>query len=68
VSAIYIVAMVVVGLHIYHGLWSAFQTLGWNRPPTFRWRGGGGAAAVVAAGIAGGYILIPVAVLAGLIR
>ncbi len=66
VSAIYIVAMVVVGLHIYHGLWSAFQTLGWNRPPTFRWRRG--AAAVVAAVIAGGYISIPVAVLAGLIR
>jgi len=66
VSAIYIVAMVVVGLHVYHGLWSAFQTLGWNRPPTFRWRRG--AAAVVAAVIAGGYISIPVAVLAGLIR
>ncbi len=66
VSAIYVVAMVVVGLHVYHGLWSAFQTLGWNRPPTFRWRRG--AAAAIAAVIAGGYILIPVAVLAGLIR
>src|SRR6266567_923232 len=66
VSAIYVVAMVVVGLHVYHGLWSAFQTLGWNRPPTFRWRRG--AAAAIAAVIAGGYISIPVAVLAGLIR
>ena len=66
VSAIYIVAMVVVGLHIYHGLWSAFQTLGWNRAPTFRWRRG--AAAAIAAVIAGGYISIPVAVLTALIR
>src|SRR2546422_8710486 len=40
VSAAYVVAMVVVGLHVYHGLWSAFQTLGLNRPPTFRWRRG----------------------------
>src|SRR6266566_4151899 len=61
VSAIYIVAMVVVGLHIYHGLWSAFQTLGWNRPPAFRWRGGGGAGAGVRAVIRGGIIFIPVA-------
>ncbi len=66
VSAVYIVAMVFVGLHIYHGLWSAFQTLGWNRPPTFWWRRG--AAAAIAAVIAGGYISIPVAVLAGLIH
>src|SRR2546428_14063834 len=40
VSAAYVVAMVVVGLHVYHGLWRAFQTLGLNRPPTFRWRRG----------------------------
>src|SRR2546428_3836064 len=40
VSAGYGVAMVVVGLHVYHGLWSAFQTLGLNRPPTVRWRRG----------------------------
>lgn len=28
----YIVSMVVVALHIIHGLWSAFQTLGANHP------------------------------------
>ena len=58
--------MLALGLHIHHGLWSAFQTLGVNRSPTTRWRRG--VAATVAALIAGGYILIPVAVLAGRLR
>jgi succinate dehydrogenase / fumarate reductase cytochrome b subunit len=62
----YIVAVVVVGLHIDHGLWSAFQTLGLNRPPTFRWRRG--VAGAIAALITAGYIAIPVAVLAGKLR
>src|SRR5213596_211076 len=66
VSAGYGVAMVVVGLHVYHGLWSAFQTLGLNRPPTVRWRRG--VAGMVAGLITAGYIAIPVAVLAGVLR
>jgi succinate dehydrogenase cytochrome b subunit len=66
VSAAYIVAVVAVGLHVYHGLWSALQTLGLNRPPTSGWRRG--VAAGVAVLITGGYIAIPVAVLAGVVR
>ena len=66
VSAMYVVAVVVVGLHIDHGLWSAFQTLGLNRPPTFRWRRG--VAGAIAALITAGYIAIPVAVLVGKLR
>ncbi|HEX4601844.1 MAG TPA: succinate dehydrogenase cytochrome b subunit [Gemmatimonadales bacterium] len=66
VAAGYAVALVAVGLHIYHGLWSAFQTLGLNRPPTEGWRRG--AAALVAALITAGYLVIPAAVLAGLVR
>jgi succinate dehydrogenase / fumarate reductase cytochrome b subunit len=30
--AFYVVAMVVVALHVRHGLWSAFQTVGANHP------------------------------------
>lgn len=30
--AIYLAAMVIVGLHVRHGLWSAFQTIGANHP------------------------------------
>ena len=29
---IYVVAMIVVALHVRHGLWSAFQTIGANHP------------------------------------
>lgn len=31
-SAIYIVANLALGFHLFHGLWSMFQTLGWNGP------------------------------------
>ena len=58
--------MMVLGLHLYHGTWSALQTLGLNRPPTGRWRRG--VAAGIAVLIAGAYISIPVAVLAGILR
>ncbi len=66
VSAFYAVAVIAVGLHIYHGLWSAFQTLGANRPPSRGWRRGvaGGIALVITAG----YVSIPVSVLAGVLR
>lgn len=66
VSLFYAAAMVVVGLHIYHGLWSAFQTLGLHRAPVARWRGV--AAGVIAAAITAGYLAIPAAVLAGVLR
>lgn len=32
VASFYAVANVLLGLHLYHGLWSFFQTLGWNHP------------------------------------
>jgi len=32
VIVIYVAAMVVVGLHVRHGFWSAFQSLGANHP------------------------------------
>ncbi|HOI09625.1 MAG TPA: succinate dehydrogenase cytochrome b subunit [Myxococcota bacterium] len=32
VSAFYIAAVVLLGIHFYHGLWSWFQTLGWSHP------------------------------------
>lgn len=31
-SGFYIVANLALGLHLFHGLWSMFQTLGWNGP------------------------------------
>lgn len=32
VVAIYVLAAVLVGMHLNHGLWSLFQSLGWNHP------------------------------------
>jgi len=65
VSAIYIVANIFLGLHLFHGLWSLFQTLGINSP---RWNDrletfARGAATLVVIG----NISMPVAVLTGLI-
>jgi succinate dehydrogenase / fumarate reductase, cytochrome b subunit len=37
-AAFYIVAMLALGLHIYHGTWSLFQTLGLNAKRFNAWR------------------------------
>ena len=66
VSAFYIVAMLLLCMHLYHGLWSMFQSLGFSHPrytPVLK-----RSAAVVAILIAAGNISIPVSVLAGLVR
>ncbi len=61
---VYIVAMLLLCLHLYHGLWSMFQSLGIAHPrytPMLQaW-----ARRVVATLIAVGNISIPLAVLAG---
>jgi succinate dehydrogenase / fumarate reductase cytochrome b subunit len=66
VAGFYILAMLLLCLHLYHGLWSMFQSLGIAHPrytPMLR-KG----AAVVAALIAVGNISIPTAVLLGLLK
>jgi succinate dehydrogenase / fumarate reductase cytochrome b subunit len=32
VTAFYVIAMVILGIHLYHGAWSMFQSLGINHP------------------------------------
>lgn len=58
-AAFYVVAMGVVGLHLRHGISSAFQSLGWmtTGPWTSRLLGLGLALSLI---IAGGFALIPV--------
>jgi succinate dehydrogenase / fumarate reductase cytochrome b subunit len=29
---IYLIAVITLGIHVSHGLWSAFQSMGWNHP------------------------------------
>jgi succinate dehydrogenase / fumarate reductase cytochrome b subunit len=65
VAILYITAVVLLGLHLYHGLWSMFQTLGWSHPLYDSWRrafGTGAAVLITAANVS-----IPVAVLLRLI-
>ncbi len=66
VSAFYIIAMGMLCLHLFHGVWSMFQTLGFSHPrysPILR-----RVAAAVAVLIFCGFVAIPVAVLTGLKR
>lgn len=66
VSAVYLLAVLALGLHLYHGLWSAFQTLGANHPRYNHVRRP--LAAGLALAITLGFITVPVAVLAGVLR
>ena len=66
ISAVYIAAMLLLGLHLYHGTWSMLHTLGVSSPH-YRWLRRG-LAPVVAVAITAGYISIPLAVLAGVVE
>jgi succinate dehydrogenase / fumarate reductase cytochrome b subunit len=66
VSVFYIIAILLLCMHLYHGIWSMFQSMGFFHPrytPTIK-KG----AALVAILIAAGNISIPIAVLTGLVR
>jgi len=66
VAAVYVAAMVVLALHLYHGTWSVLQTLGFDAyDPGGPIRRLGHVLAVV---VAGGFALVPLAILLGLMR
>jgi succinate dehydrogenase / fumarate reductase cytochrome b subunit len=66
VSGAYIIAMILLGYHLSHGIASVFQTIGWNTPRTrpFFER----LAFVVATIVVAGTISIPVSILLGLVK
>lgn len=65
ISGFYILAMILLCLHLYHGLWSMFQSLGFHHPRyTPKLKTG---AAIFAILIAIGNCSIPLAVMAGLL-
>lgn len=66
VTAFYVLAMLALGLHLYHGVWSSVRTLGVARPSPRPLRRP--AAVVLAIVIAGGFALVPLAVLLGWVR
>lgn len=59
----YAVAQLALCFHLYHGVWSGFQTLGANHPRLNPWRRP--LAGVIAAGVFVGFMLPPVSVFAG---
>jgi succinate dehydrogenase / fumarate reductase cytochrome b subunit len=38
VAILYIVANIALGIHLFHGTWSLFQSMGWNNPRFNAWR------------------------------
>lgn len=65
INLIYIVAVVLLGVHINHGFWSAAQTLGVNRPNRDRALKAIGSTLAVA--VTAGFVLVPVGVMTGLV-
>ena len=65
ISASYAVAVILLGLHFWHGLWSWFQTLGWSNPAHDRARLI--FARVMTAVVVLGDLSFPLAVLTGLV-
>jgi succinate dehydrogenase cytochrome b subunit len=66
VAAFYVAAMIALGLHLYHGAWSSIRTLGFAKPsryPTKR-----RAALLIAITVWAGFTLVPLAVVAGILR
>ena len=66
VSAIYIVANIALGMHLYHGLWSMFNSLGLSHDRFNPWKRG--FATVFALMVTLANISFPIAVLIGVLR
>jgi succinate dehydrogenase / fumarate reductase cytochrome b subunit len=66
VAILYIVANIALGIHLFHGVWSLFQSMGWNNPRFNRWRRG--LAVAIATVIVVGNVSFPIAVQAGIIE
>lgn len=65
VTIVYLLALVALGFHLFHGTWSMFQTLGFNNPRldrTFR-----GLAWLVAIGVPLGFASVPIAIQLGIV-
>lgn len=65
-TLIYLVAMATLGLHLHHGVWSSAQTLGLTNNARAR-RNAKSLGWIVAIVVAGGFSLVPIFVLAGVI-
>ena len=65
VALLYIGANIALGIHLFHGIWSLFQSMGWANPRFNKWRRQ--LATGIATVIVVGNVSFPVAVLAGVV-
>ncbi len=65
IAGFYLVANLALGLHLYHGVWSLFQSMGWNNRRFNHWRRYLAVAFTVV--VVGGNLSFPIAVQVGLI-
>ena len=65
IATIYIVANLLLGIHIFHGAWSLFQSLGWNPNRFVQWRRW--FAAIFAFVIVAGNVSFPIAIVTGVV-
>ena len=65
VALFYVMANILLGIHLFHGAWSIFQSFGWNNPRFNTWRRAfaTGFAAIVVLG----NVSFPIAVMAGVV-
>jgi len=66
-TIIYLVAMAALALHLHHGTWSSIQTLGFTNTAASRARAKA-AGWIIAVVVAGGFSLVPLSVLLGIIE
>jgi succinate dehydrogenase / fumarate reductase cytochrome b subunit len=65
VSLVYILAVALLCVHLYHGLWSMLQSLGWTSPRHSQAIKKGAAALAIVVCL--GFVSVPLAVMAGLV-
>ena len=66
IALFYVIANILLGIHLFHGAWSIFQSLGWNNPRFNSWRRG--FATAFATIIVVGNVSFPIAVIAGIVK
>jgi succinate dehydrogenase / fumarate reductase cytochrome b subunit len=66
VAIFYVIANIALGIHLFHGVWSLFQSMGWSSPRFNSWRRG--LAVAIATAIVVGNCSFPIAVQAGIIQ
>ena len=66
VAGFYIVAMLSLALHMRHGVWSMLQSIGVSHPRYDAWRKS--AALIFTILVCGGFMLVPLAIVAGIVK